>query len=165
VSVSPTLGTQTSGMGVVAFVQRGRDGGAQIEVSDVSPALRTPGGGGSMVGVLGFAREDAPIVVASGQANAEIGHGIAPTLTLLHETPYTLTAGRPRQLMPIETDRLMGWPDDWTRYGINDKGQQYELSDTQRYRLCGNGVGSVCVQWIAQRLADAITSTNEPDAQ
>lgn len=35
-------------------------------------------------------------------------------------------------------------------------GLEYALSDTARYRLCGNGVGSVCVAWIATRLAAAI---------
>ena len=65
--------------------------------------------------------------------------------------------GRPRRLTPKECERLMSWPDDHTRYGTKEDGSAYELSDTARYRLCGNGVGSVQVQWIAQRLADAIT--------
>lgn len=64
--------------------------------------------------------------------------------------------GRPRRLTPKECERLMSWPDDHTRYGTKDDGTVYELSDTARYRLCGNGVGSVCVQWIAGRLAFAI---------
>jgi len=43
-----------------------------------------------------------------------------------------------------------------TAIGVKEDGSPYFLSDTARYRLCGNGVGSVCVQWIAERLADAI---------
>lgn len=65
--------------------------------------------------------------------------------------------GRPRRLTPLECERLMSWPDEWTRYGRKEDGTVYELSDTARYRLCGNGVGSVCVEWIARRLANAIT--------
>jgi DNA (cytosine-5)-methyltransferase 1 len=61
-----------------------------------------------------------------------------------------------RRLTPRETERLMSWPDDWTRYGINEAGKPYELADTARFRLVGNGVGSVCVEWIAKRLAAAI---------
>lgn len=62
-------------------------------------------------------------------------------------------AGRPRRLTPRECERLMSWPDDWTAVGVDDAGRQYRLSDTARYRLCGNGVGSVCVEWFARRLA------------
>lgn len=69
-------------------------------------------------------------------------------------------SGRPRRLTPLECERLMSWPDEWTRYGMKEDGTVYELSDTARYRLCGNGVGSVCVEWIAQRLADAIAQQN-----
>jgi site-specific DNA-cytosine methylase len=64
--------------------------------------------------------------------------------------------GRPRRLTPKECERLMSWPDDHTRYGRKGDGTVYELSDTARYRLCGNGVGSVQVQWIAERLSAAI---------
>ena len=34
----------------------------------------------------------------------------------------------------------MGWPDNWTRWGIDEEGNTVELSDTQRYNLIGNGV-------------------------
>ena len=53
-----------------------------------------------------------------------------------------------RRLTPRECERLMGWPDDWTRYG--DDGR--ELGDTHRYRMCGNGVVSDVAEWIGRRL-------------
>lgn len=65
-------------------------------------------------------------------------------------------SGRPRRLTPLEAERLMSWPDGWTATGTKEDGTVYQLSDTARYRLCGNGVGSVCVAWFAKRLADAI---------
>lgn len=55
-----------------------------------------------------------------------------------------------RRLTPRECERLMGWPDDWTRYG--DDGR--ELGDTHRYRMCGNGVVSNVAEWIGHRLPD-----------
>jgi DNA (cytosine-5)-methyltransferase 1 len=67
-----------------------------------------------------------------------------------------VVGARPRRLTPKECERLMSWPDDHTRYGTREDGTVYELSDTARYRLCGNGVGSVQVQWIAERLAAAV---------
>lgn len=47
-----------------------------------------------------------------------------------------------RRLTPVECERLMGWPDNWT------DGQ----SDTHRYKQCGNGVASPVAKWIAQHL-------------
>lgn len=50
----------------------------------------------------------------------------------------------------------MSWPDDWTAEGVRENGTRYRLSDAARYRLCGNGVGSVVVEWIGRRLLEAI---------
>ena len=47
-----------------------------------------------------------------------------------------------RRLTPVECERLMGWPDDWTA------GQ----ADTHRYKQCGNGVASPVATWIGQQL-------------
>jgi site-specific DNA-cytosine methylase len=33
----------------------------------------------------------------------------------------------------------MGLPDNWTKKGIIN-GKEVEISDSQRYKLCGNGV-------------------------
>lgn len=44
-----------------------------------------------------------------------------------------------RRLTPTECERLMGLSDNWTSKGIkNDK--LVDISDSQRYKLCGNGV-------------------------
>jgi DNA (cytosine-5)-methyltransferase 1 len=56
-----------------------------------------------------------------------------------------------RRLMPIECERLMGLKNDWTQKGIGEKGE-YELSDSARYRLCGNGVVVPVVKEIIKRL-------------
>jgi site-specific DNA-cytosine methylase len=58
----------------------------------------------------------------------------------------------PRRLMPIECERLMGWPDFWTDVP-DEKGRP--ASDAARYKACGNGVVSHCVQWIGERLRGA----------
>lgn len=59
---------------------------------------------------------------------------------------------RPRRLMPIETERLMGWSDRWTERGIDEQGKDYALSDSARYKQCGNGVASPVAAWIGWRL-------------
>ena len=55
-----------------------------------------------------------------------------------------------RRLTPRECERLMSWPDDWTRWGIDEKGNTIEISDTQRYKMAGNGVVSNVVEWLIE---------------
>lgn len=54
---------------------------------------------------------------------------------------------RIRRLTPLECERLMSWPDNSTKLG-NYNGEIKEVSDTQRYKCCGNGVVSACVYSI-----------------
>jgi site-specific DNA-cytosine methylase len=53
-----------------------------------------------------------------------------------------------RRLTPIECERLMGWPDNWTHTRHDGKQQ----ADSHRYRQIGNGVVSNITQWIGQHL-------------
>ena len=41
-----------------------------------------------------------------------------------------------RRLTPLECERLMGFPDNWTALGVDGKA----ISDSQRYHQCGNAV-------------------------
>lgn len=54
---------------------------------------------------------------------------------------------RIRRLTPTECERLMGLEDGWTAKGIID-GEEVDISDTQRYKMCGNGVVVNCVDYI-----------------
>lgn len=54
-----------------------------------------------------------------------------------------------RRLTPLESERCMSWPDDWTKKGINEKGGEFEVSDAQRYKMIGNGVVSNVVEDVA----------------
>jgi len=49
---------------------------------------------------------------------------------------------RIRRLTPLECERLQGFPDNWTE----------GLSDTQRYKCCGNAVTVPVVHYIAEHL-------------
>jgi DNA (cytosine-5)-methyltransferase 1 len=59
---------------------------------------------------------------------------------------------RPRRLTPLEYERLMSWPDNWTQYGLDEKGKQIKISDTQRYKIAGNGVVSVIVSDLIKKI-------------
>jgi DNA (cytosine-5)-methyltransferase 1 len=65
--------------------------------------------------------------------------------------PQVATDFAVRRLTPRECERLMGWPDDWTRWDEHGK----EIADSHRYRLCGNGVVSSVAEWIGRRIVEA----------
>lgn len=53
-----------------------------------------------------------------------------------------------RRLTPIECERLQGFPDNWTQYGVDGE----TISDTQRYKMMGNAVSTPVVTAIIRRL-------------
>lgn len=44
-------------------------------------------------------------------------------------------------------------PDGWSKYGIDENGKQYELSDSARYRIQGNGVALPFWAWLLKRIS------------
>ena len=56
-----------------------------------------------------------------------------------------------RRLTPKECERLQGFPDDWTSEGIID-GEIVKMSDTQRYKQCGNAVTVAIVSLVASHI-------------
>jgi len=58
---------------------------------------------------------------------------------------------RIRRLTPIECERLQGFPDNHTEYGIYD-GEVKKMSNTQRYKQCGNAVTVDVVKAVAEQL-------------
>lgn len=66
--------------------------------------------------------------------------GLANCVTTGQTKESLITDGiRLRKLTPVECERLQGFPDNWTE----------GISDTQRYKCCGNAVTVPVVQWIA----------------
>ena len=75
-----------------------------------------------------------------------------PTLTEPHHNSLRLyEKGLIRRLTPIECERLQGFPDNWTQYGISGK-----ISDTQRYKMCGNAVTVDVVEAVAKNIIKVI---------
>ena len=77
---------------------------------------------------------------------------IARILTIYdngYESRSTMLAGNDsvvRRLTPVECERLQGFPDNWT------DGQ----ADSNRYKQMGNAVAVPVVQWIINRMVEAI---------
>jgi DNA (cytosine-5)-methyltransferase 1 len=59
---------------------------------------------------------------------------------------------RIRRLTPLECERLQGFEDNWTMFGIDAKDNVVEISDTQRYKMCGNAVTVNAVEWTIGRI-------------
>lgn len=56
-----------------------------------------------------------------------------------------------RRLLPVECERLMGFPDNHTR--ISWKGlQEEECPDAPRYKACGNSMCVNVMAWVGQRI-------------
>lgn len=47
-----------------------------------------------------------------------------------------------RYLTPEETEGLQTWKRGFTKYGIDTKGEKYNIPEGARYKMCGNGVTS-----------------------
>ena len=66
-----------------------------------------------------------------------------PAFTLTSQDRHGVYDGvRIRKLTPVECERLQGFPDNWTQ----------GVSDTQRYKQCGNAVTVNVVEYIAKEL-------------
>lgn len=63
---------------------------------------------------------------------------------------YILEGDKLRKPTPLECERIMTWPDNWTKYGQTDDGKTIELSDTQRYKICGNGIVSIVTKELME---------------
>ena len=59
---------------------------------------------------------------------------------------------RIRKLTPKECERLQGFPDDWTKWGADGE----EISDTQRYKCCGNAVTTTVITAIVNEMFDGV---------
>lgn len=59
-----------------------------------------------------------------------------------------------RKLTPLECERLMGWPDDYTLNGLTDEGDQITIAKTTRYKICGNGIVAPVTEWIGTRIME-----------
>jgi DNA (cytosine-5)-methyltransferase 1 len=54
-----------------------------------------------------------------------------------------------RRLTPVECERLMGFPDNWTQFKADGK----KVSDSARYRFCGNAVVVNTAEWLGARIS------------
>lgn len=132
--------------------------GKQLKVLAVRMREGCAGGGkGPLVqegvsGTLATGNDQTIFCRASGQANAEVGAGVAPTLAARqHRDPPILGDGMVvRRLTPTECERLQGFPDGWT--DVPYRGKEHP-ADTPRHKAIGNSMAVPVMQWIGKRIA------------
>lgn len=130
--VAPTLNTMQGGMRqpFIAIPEATKKGYAEAHVGD-SINLAVPN---------------------SASPSSRVGNCVAQTLDTGMQQ-YTLTPdSRVRRLTPLECERLMGWSDNHTKFGVDEKGNVVEVSDSQRYKMCGNGVVSTVVRALYEHM-------------
>jgi DNA (cytosine-5)-methyltransferase 1 len=89
-------------------------------------------------------------VPTSKTGRGRVGKGVAQTLdTACNQAVMEST--KIRRLTPIECERLQGFPDDWTK-----EGTEGVISDTQRYKMCGNAVTVDVVTAVAERIKKVV---------
>ena len=110
----------------------------------ISPTIPTAQGGGVM-----------PKIIDDTQGFDGIRQfDIAPTMRSQRSGLKVYTPDhtdvRIRRLTPLETERLQGFPDNWTAQGTDGA-----ISDTQRYKMCGNAVTTNVVQAVFERIFES----------
>lgn len=118
----------------------------------IYPTLTGSAGGISHTGNAW--REHEAYILSSQQGCAVAGKDLCPTITaaagmsgnnqpVLFKNKYL-----PRRIMPIETERLQGFPDNWTNVVFNGK----PASDRARYKAIGNSMAVPVIKWIGERI-------------
>jgi hypothetical protein len=73
------------------------------------------------------------------RATTSVVHGVAQAMTV-------------RRLLPIECERLQGFPDDYTLIPWRKKAAD-DCPDGPRYKALGNSMAVNCMEWIGERIA------------
>ena len=143
----------------VTFMERGRSGGRSLEARQdgTANAILTPNGGrgGMGVGAVAYSIQERAVCEnpKAGPDGAGIrDDGAAYTLEA-RGTPQAVAAGwAVRRLMPVECERLQGFPDDYTR--ISWRGKPPETCpDGPRYKALGNSMSVNAMHWLGERIA------------
>ena len=106
--------------------------------SEVSPTISTQTGGGHL-----------PLVAKTIRTG-----GINSPYRSRQCWDKYLVDGQIRRLTPIECERLQGFPDNWTKWGLFEDGKIKEISDTQRYKCLGNAVSVPVVKAVWGKIND-----------
>lgn len=151
--ISPALqsGLPQGSRKIIQKSQDFREDGSLREFTEYSPTLRANMG------------DNHPMVVSTVVASRGRGEGwkqtleerkdgVTNTLTGVEKNNMIKEGIRIRRLTPVECERLQGYQDGWTATGVNEKGAEVSVSDSQRYKCCGNSVTTFVVASVMEKL-------------
>ena len=161
--IAGTLCASGAGLGRTAGM------GSETDFCIVSAGFRYKAG--SKAGSVGYQKETAPTLIAEQPSGVLSAHAVdCRNLRELPEVSETLQANSAsggyslnyqnpvrigfylRRLLPVEAERLMGFPDFWTEHGCDGK----PISDTKRYQMLGNSIAVPCAAYIMQGIRKII---------
>jgi len=119
----------------------------------ISPTIPTAQGGGVMTKISVIAAQrgrynDDGIIEQQLEPRFD---GLSNTLTAVQKDNM-LYSPKIRRLTPMECERLQGFPDNWTKFGVGDE----PISDSQRYKMCGNAVTTNVIQAVFEKIFDEV---------
>lgn len=152
--------SNAGGQIAVAFQERGREGGRHLEWQDeIAYGLNAPNGGGRRnemniaQGVTIHGTDKTQTVASYSEVSAALrsrtpGMIENSTTTVVQQPLDADTRWAVRRLMPIECERLMGFPDNYTlipwRGGL--------AADAPRYKALGNAMAVNVMRWLGTRI-------------
>lgn len=98
----------------------------------------------------GQARSPQVVCMADDGARAAIDRECSGTLKVGGGPPVVAGGYVVRRLMPVECERLQGFPDGWT--DIEFKGKP--ASDSARYKALGNSMAVPVMRWLGERIEE-----------
>ena len=150
--LSPTINTAQGG-NRQPFIKRGRpyyDNGKRklnFKEYDICPTVSTMCSTGDQKNIVvqPVLTPDRANKRQNGRRFKEDGE---PSFTLTGQDKHGIYDGtKIRRLTPRECERLQGLPDDWTI-----EGTEGAISDSQRYKMCGNAVTVNVIKEITKKL-------------
>jgi DNA (cytosine-5)-methyltransferase 1 len=156
--------SQAGGVGAKTGLYAIRD----LTIGETAPTLRSDGCGGVPSQRILTVPVLTPDRLEKRQNGRRFKEDGDPSFTLTSQDRHGLYDGAIiRRLTPTECERLMGLPDNWTKHGLGKDlnwqrpdthdlskamYEKIEISDSQRYKLCGNGVVVNVVEEIIKNI-------------
>jgi DNA (cytosine-5)-methyltransferase 1 len=124
---------------------RGRGDTHQLEYRQdgTSNAILTPNGGRAGIGVGAVA-----LNWQAGGKQTTLGGGPVSSALVKEQIPGVQIGSAVRRLMPMECERLQGFPDDYTLINVRGK----PAADGPRYKALGNSMAVPVMRWIGERI-------------
>ena len=100
---------------------------------------------------------------------SSFGKSNEPFPTLLASNPIMFACwvegkeeeGCIRYLTPVECERLMGLPDNYTKYGADGK----VIIDSARYKALGNAIALPCVEYIMSGIKEEMLTLDKKEQE